>query len=221
MEEKEMKASYSLCYEDQFDIEDDEQRKIMLNSEIDEDIVSTIVYTILRFNIIDKGKQPEDRKPIFIYINSPGGSVIDGLSLVDAITNSKTPVYTINLALAASMAFHIFIAGHKRFSMPNSIFLSHQGESASWGTASQVRERVEFESNELANVIKSHVLTHTNIDDKLYEHKYKTEWYFLPKVAKEVGVVDYIVGEDCDIDAILPSIEKEVNEDTNIADTQK
>jgi len=44
---------------------------------------------------------------------------------------------------------------------------------------------------------------------------------FLPKVAKEVGVVDYIVGEDCDIDAILPSIEKEVNEDTNIADTQK
>ena len=151
MEEKEMKASYSLCYEDQFDIEDDEQRKIMLNSEIDEDIVSTIVYTILRFNIIDKGKKPEDRKPIFIYINSPGGSVIDGLSLVDAITNSKTPVYTINLALAASMAFHIFIAGHKRFSMPNSIFLSHQGESASWGTASQVRERVELFATSLAD----------------------------------------------------------------------
>lgn len=63
MEEKEMKASYSLCYEDQFDIEDDEQRKIMLNSEIDEDIVSTIVYTILRFNIIDKGKKP-DRKSV-------------------------------------------------------------------------------------------------------------------------------------------------------------
>lgn len=221
MEEKEMKASYSLCYEDKFDIEDTEQRKILLDFEIDESIIRSVVYDILRFNILDKGKKIEDRKPIFIYINSPGGSVIDGLSLVGAITNSKTPVYTINLALAASMAFHIFISGHKRFSMPKAIFLLHQGESASWGTASQVLERVAFESNDLANVIKDHVLTHTQINKKMYENKYKTEWYFLPETAKKIGVVDYIVGEDCDMDAILPNIENEVNEGMQIADAQE
>lgn len=55
----------------------------------------------------------------------------------------------------------------------------------------------------------------------MYENKYKTEWYFLPETAKKIGVVDYIVGEDCDMDAILPNIENEVNEGMQIADAQE
>lgn len=200
--------TFNYSYEDKFEIEDDEQRKIFINTEIDEWIIDTVVYAILRYNQIDKGKPVGERKPIYIYINSSGGSVIDGLSLVSIIKNSVTPVYTINLALAASMAFHIFIAGHKRFALPYSVFLCHETSSIIANSTSKVKEQIDFELNEIGKTIKDYVISQTKIDEKLYNEKYKTEWYFMPQTAKELGVVDYIIGTDCVMDDILPNSSK-------------
>ncbi len=196
--------TFNYCYEDKFDIEDDEQRKILINTEIDEWIIDTVVYAILRYNQMDKGKPIENRKPIYIYINSPGGDVISGLGLISAIKNSITPVYTVNMALAASMAFHIFIAGHKRFAMPYSVFLCHEGQIFTFGSTSKVKEQIDFESNELGKEIKNYVIAQTKIDEQLYDKKYKTEWYFMSQTAKELGVTDCIIGTDCVMDDILP-----------------
>lgn len=121
--------TYNYEYSDKFDIEDNEQRRIYINSEIDENIVDTAVYHILRYNRLDKDTPIISREPIKIYINSPGGSVADGYALIDAIKLSKTPVYTINLANCLSMALLIFISGHKRFCMPHAEFLLHDGSS--------------------------------------------------------------------------------------------
>lgn len=71
--DREISKVYNYNYADKFDIEDNEQRRIYLNCEIDENIVDSAVYHILRYNRLDKDIPIEDRIPIKIYINSPGG----------------------------------------------------------------------------------------------------------------------------------------------------
>lgn len=92
-------VSLALEYEDCFDLEDIENRKIMLNDEITTEAIERLTYHIIRYNGIDKGIPVEDRRPIRIYINSPGGSITDGFGIIDAIRLSKTPVYTVNLGI--------------------------------------------------------------------------------------------------------------------------
>lgn len=200
---KEISYVYNYCYEDKFEMEDVEDRRITINSTIDEFIIDTAVNHILRYNRLDKDIPVNERKPIRIYINSPGGSVTDGYALIDAIRLSKTPVYTINLALAASMGFLIFIAGHKRYSMPHAEFLMHDGSTMGFDSTAKMRDRMEFETIELENETKEYIMNCTNIDEKLYNEKYRCEWYFLPKRAKEIGATDYIIGEDVDLDEVL------------------
>lgn len=201
--DREISKIYNYSYADNFDIEDNEQRRIYLNGEIDESVVDTAVYHILRYNRLDKDIPVEERIPIKVYINSPGGSVSDGYALIDAIHLSKTPICTINLALAASMGFLIFIAGHKRYCMPHSEFLMHDGSTMGFDSTAKMRDRMEFETVELEKETRKYIMSRTNIDENLYNEKYRCEWYFLPTKAKEIGATDYIVGEDCDIDEII------------------
>lgn len=196
-------GQYSYCYEDRFNFEDLEGRRIYLNCEIDENVMDSAVYHILRFNRLDKGVPVEERKPIILYINSPGGNVIDGYGLIDVIRESKTPVYTVNLAFAASMGFLIFIAGHKRYSLPRAEFLLHDGSTGDIGSMLKVKDRIEFEAIQVAEMTKQYVLDRTNIDEATYNEKLRVEWYFLPDEGKKIGAVDYIVGKDCSIDEIV------------------
>ena len=120
--EKDIKEVVNLCYTDKYEMNDIEERRLFINENIDSEIVDTIVYHILRYNREDKDIPIENRKPILLYINSNGGSVPDGYALIDAIMISKTPVYTINQGYCYSMGFLIYIAGKRRFAMPNSTF---------------------------------------------------------------------------------------------------
>ena len=201
---EEMTHNYNYCYADKFDIEDIEKnRHLYLNSDVDEDVIDQLVYHILRYNRLDKGKPVEERQPIILYINSPGGSVICGYGLVDAIICSKTPVYTVNLAECSSMGFLIAISGHKRYTMPHCEYLMHEGYAGAFDNMSKAKDRIDFEAGEMEEMTRSFVLSRTKISEDLYKEKYRCEWYFLPEKAKELGVVDYIVGTDCDLDEII------------------
>lgn len=200
---KNNKNVINLCMEDTFMLEDLEDRRLYLNNIIDENIIDSIVYYIMRFNRQDKGKPKEERLPIKLYINSLGGSVPDGYGLIDAILTSNTPVYTINQAMCASMGFLIFIAGDQRYSMPHAEFLMHDGSSFAMGSTAKMKDRMDFELGELEEMTKNYILSRTKIDETTYREKYRMEWYFLPEVAKKYGVVDHIIGEDCNIDEII------------------
>ena len=196
--------NYNYCYADKFDIEDIEKnRHLYLNSDVDEDVIDQLVYHILRYNRLDKGKPVEERQPIVLYINSPGGSVICGYGLVDAIICSKTPVYTVNLAECSSMGFLIAISGHKRYTMPHCEYLMHEGYTGAFDNMSKAKDRIDFEAGEMEEMTRAFVLSRTKINEDLYKEKYRCEWYFLPEKAKELGVVDYIIGVDCDLDEII------------------
>lgn len=197
------KQQINLTYDDALILEDIEYRKLYLNDCIDETVITQIAYYILRYNRMDKDIPVKDRKPIVLFINSVGGSVSDGWGLIDAIITSKTPVYTVNLALCASMAFLVYIAGHERYSMPHAEFLMHDGMSGVIDSTAKARDRMDFETDQLEVMTKEFVIEHTKISDELYDKQYRREWWFLPTEGKNIGAIDYIIGKDCEIDTLV------------------
>ena len=200
---KDSSVTINLDYTELAEISDVVDRKIWFTDEVNEGIIDSIVYNIFRYNSLDKGIPIKDRKPIIIYLSSPGGMVYEGLGLCSAIETSKTPVYTVNVGECCSMGLIIYLTGKKRYAMPNSVFLMHDGSSFGYDSSAKLKDRVDFDSGTLADHIKDLILKHTSLTKKQYDEKYRKEWYFLPEESKKYGFTDYIVGQDCDIDEII------------------
>jgi ATP-dependent protease ClpP protease subunit len=90
-----------------------------------------------------------EREPIKVYIDSDGGDLYGTLTIIDAITLSKTPVWTINIGCAYSGGFFIFICGNKRIAYPHASFLYHEGSVQNGGTAIQFRNFSEFHERKM------------------------------------------------------------------------
>ena len=203
MDLKNAKSVIQMSYTDEYEIEDLKERRLFINGEIDSCIIDSIVYHVLRYNREDKGKPVEERKPILLFINSNGGSVVDGFGVIDVMLTSKTPIYTINQAACFSMGFLIFLGGQKRFAMPRAEFLMHAGNNAGWDSTAKLKDRMDFETGQVEEMIQKYILQQTKITKSLYDKKYRVEWYMLPAEAKKLGVCTDIVGVDCDLDTIL------------------
>lgn len=201
--ESQIKEVINYGLEEKDELYDREHRRLYLNNEVDEIVIDSLVYMIMKYNREDIGKPISERKPIILYINTPGGSVSDGFGLIDAMIASKTPIYTVNQASCYSMGFLIFLAGDKRYSMMNSTFLCHDGSSFAFGSMSKIKDRLEFETVQMEKHIMDYIVSRTTISEELYKKNYKTEWYMYPDEAKENGILTHIVGVDCDIDEII------------------
>ena len=185
-----------------FYLKDLKQRKLFLNSEIDQFTVADIVKHIMQFNKEDKNIAPENRQPILLYVTSNGGEVGAGFELIDVIVNSKTPVYTINLGYQYSMGFLIGLAGHKRYASTNAKFLMHDGSNFVWDSGMKAQDRMDF-NRKIESRIKKYVLSRSTVTDEEYDSKLRVEWYLFADEAKEKGFVDYFIGEDCDINEVI------------------
>lgn len=127
-----------------FYLQDLKQRKLFLNSDIDQYTVADIVKHIMQINKEDKEIEPNKRKPILLYVTSNGGEIDSGFELIDVIMNSKTPVYTINLGYQYSMGFLIGLAGHKRYATRNAKFLHHDGTNVIINSGTKAKDQMEF-----------------------------------------------------------------------------
>lgn len=185
-----------------YELEDAKDRRLYLDCDVERDVVSNIVRYILRFNKEDKGTEISERKPIYLYISSDGGGVDDGLELVDVIQSSKTPVYTVSMGYCYSMAFLIFLAGHKRFASKHATFLIHDGSSYIYNSASKARDTMEY-LQKVEKGLRLFVVENSKITLDEYRQREKDEWYMFSDEAKQKGIVDYIVGEDVEIDDVL------------------
>lgn len=161
-------------------------------------IIFCVLIELIKIRNQKKGSQS------YYTLTHQGGDVYSGYGLISAMQDSITPIYTINQGMCASMAFLIFLAGSKRYSMRNSTFLMHDGSNGAFiESASKLRDRIEYETGQLEQLTKKFVLEHTTIDDKFYDEKYRVEWYMLPEEAKSHRICDYIIGKDCTLDEII------------------
>lgn len=185
-----------------FYLKDLKQRKIFINENICQATIWDAVRNIMQINREDAGIPVEERTPIKLYIVSNGGEVDSGFELIDAITTSKTPVYTVNLGYHYSMGFLIGIAGHKRFAMPNAKYLMHDGQNMVYNSTAKVQDQMRFQER-MEEKTRAFVLAKTNITPEQYDDQYRREWYLFAEDAKELGVTDYIIGVDCDLEEII------------------
>ena len=179
-------------------------RRIVFNKEVDSSLIEDVVLYILKWNQEDKGKSPEARKPIYIYLNTNGGDVVSGMNLISVLasTKGKTPVYGVVMACAASMGAYLAMAFHKTYAFSNSVLLLHDGSTGTQGSSRKAKDQMNF-YDKLDNRVKKFVLDNTNITEEFYEEIADREYYMFADEAKELGIVDYIIGEDVDLDEIL------------------
>ena len=154
---------------------------------------------ILRFNQEDRDIPVEERKPIKFFIDSPGGDLETMLAFIGLVGISKTPIWMINAGIAYSAAGLILMSGHKRFALPNSQCLIHTGSGQLGGTFDQTTEQMK-NYKQMVEKMKNFIISHTNIDQKLFNKNKSKDWFITTDEQLELGIVDKIVN---DLDEIL------------------
>lgn len=130
--------------------------------------------------------------PIYLHINSYGGSVVSGLSGMDNILLSKSPIYTIVDGVSASAATLLSLVGKKRFITKNSVMLIHQISSMHWGKYNELKD--EMENTEMfMSKLKEIYGKYTKIPLEKLDEILKHDLYFDAETCLKYKMVDKII----------------------------
>ncbi len=164
-----------------------EDRIVFLNGEIDNNVANIIVAQLIYL----EGKNPN--KDIFLYINSPGGSVSAGMAIYDTMKYIKCDVSTICIGLAASMGAFLLAGGTKgkRFALPNSEIMIHQPLGGAQGQASDIQIQANH-IQKIKNNINRILSENTGKPIEIIEKDTDRDNYMSAEEAKEYGVIDEI-----------------------------
>lgn len=177
--------------------DDDEDKRVtledrgifLLSGEVDDDTCPDIIRWIFEENF--------DRRheALTLVVNSPGGSVTCGFSVIDAMNGSRLPVRTVGMGEIASMGLSIFITGEKgkRILTPNTLIMSHQWSAGVYGKEHELLAGIK-QNNLLTEMFLRHYKKHTGLSVK------KIRDYLLPpsdvylsaKEAKKLNICDAI-----------------------------
>ncbi len=163
-------------------------RIIFLGEAIDEHTANIV---IAQFLFLDAENSDKDIK---FYINSPGGSVTAGLAIYDTMQYIKSPVSTICIGMAASMASVLLAAGEpgKRFALPNSEVMIHQVMGGAEGQASDIKIRAEH-ILKIKDKMNKILASHTGQKIATVEHDSDRDNYMSADEAKSYGIIDKII----------------------------
>ena len=163
-------------------------RIIFLGTQIDDPTANTIIAQLLFLEATDPDKD------VYIYINSPGGSVSSTIAIYDTIQYVKPDVSTICIGMAASGAALILASGakRKRFALPNSRIMVHQPLGGAQGQVTDI----EIQTRELKRIKDTinRILTHhTGQKFEKVEKDTDRDFYMTAQESKEYGLVDEVI----------------------------
>ena len=161
------------------------ERIILLNSEIN-DITSNIWIADLLY------LESVSEEDIYIYINSPGGSIIAGLALYDTMKYIKPKVNTICVGLAASMAAFILSSGDKRYALENSEIMIHEPSTNFGGNASDIFNHTKW-LERMKNKVDIILAENTNHTINEIIAATLRDNFMDSKTALEFGIIDEIL----------------------------
>lgn len=164
-----------------------EDRIIFLTGEIDSNTANSVVAQLLYLET----KDPD--KDISLYINSPGGSVTDGMAIYDTMKYIKCDVCTICVGLAASMGAFLLSAGTKgkRFALANSEIMIHQPSGGVSGQATEiaiVADRILKIRDKMNKILAEN----TNQPLEKIRNDVERDFYMDAEDAKEYGIIDKV-----------------------------
>ena len=176
-------------------------RTFWIDFDIDIDLLS-IERMILDINRQDAGKEPEQRKPIVIWIYSYGGDLDCTLSFIDVCELSKTPIITINAGVSMSGGLMALLAGHKRYALKRSRALIHSGSASGIGGTYEQSEAAMADYKRLIQIVRGYILERTGMDEKLFKKKQSIEWYLSADEQLANGIIHGIVSDLSEIAGI-------------------
>lgn len=168
-----------------------ENRIFYIDYEIDESVLE-IQRSIIAINIADKDISIEDRIPIKIYLDTPGGLLSETMSLATTMIMSKTPVITVNIAEAYSGGCILLLAGHKRYTFPYAKAMLHTGSGGTVGTYEQT-EQAQKNYKKQIEEMGSYILERSGMEEKLYKRNKSKDWYMDANEQKANGIVHEVV----------------------------
>jgi len=165
------------------------ERILFLGKEITDQSANEIIGVLLYLEAEDPDK------PIYMYINSMGGSVLAGLAIYDTMKHIKSPVVTLNLGLAASTASFLLAAGDKRLALPHSRTMIHQAAGGVQGQAEDIR----IESEQILTIHESVVNAYAKMTGQPVEkvrEDLRRDNFMSAHEAKEYGLIDEVIELD-------------------------
>ena len=170
------------------------ERIIFLGSVVEDSIANALSAQMLLLAAED----PE--KDIYLYINSPGGSVSAGMAIYDTMQYVPCDVATVAMGLAASMGQFLLCAGErgKRYALPHARIMMHQPSGGIGGTASDIKiqaEQMLYTKKKMAELIAEH--TGQPLD--AIESDSDRDRWFTAAEAKDYGFVDHVVSRARDV----------------------
>ena len=171
-------------------------RIVFIGTAIDDHIANLVVAQMLFLQMTDP------KKPINLYINSPGGSVTAGLAIYDTMQFVTCDVATYCVGIAASMGAVLLAAGTrgKRYALPNSDIMIHQVSGGAQGTASDVERTVEWMFKIKKRLI--HILSqHTGKTEEQVQLDSDRDYWMSADEALAYGLVDEVVKSRKDLKA--------------------
>jgi ATP-dependent Clp protease protease subunit len=165
------------------------ERIVFLGSEVRDQNANAICAQMLLLNAED----PE--ADIFLYINSPGGSVDAGMAIYDTMNFISNDVATVGMGLAASMGQFLLCAGAKgkRYALPHARIMMHQPSGGMGGSASDIKIQAQ-QSLHIKKVLFELISKHTGQPLDRVEQDADRDRWFTAEQAQEYGFIDKVVG---------------------------
>jgi ATP-dependent Clp protease, protease subunit len=165
------------------------ERIIFLSEEVDDGIANAIVAYLLYLDSDDQ------TKPIFLYINSPGGSVTAGMAIFDTMQHIKSEVVTICVGMAASMGAFLLAAGSKgkRLALPHARIMIHQplgGVGYSQATDIQIEAKEILRIRQQLNALMA---DRTGQPLEKVERDTDRDYFMSAQEAKDYGLIDSVI----------------------------
>jgi ATP-dependent Clp protease protease subunit len=163
-------------------------RIIFLGTPLNDDVSNMIIAQMLFLDADNPGRD------IYLYLNSPGGSVSSGMAIYDTMQFLRSPVNTICMGMAASMGSFLLAAGHagKRSALPHSRIMIHQPSGGTQGTASDI----EIQAKEiiyLRGQMNSLYAKHTGRPVEQIERDMERDFFMSAEEAKGYGIIDSVI----------------------------
>lgn len=169
-----------------------ENRIYWLSDEINNYTFDLVQY-IIRWNREDKDIPMDQRKPIRIIVDCPGGHLSVSETVSSIIKMSKTPVYGIALGYVASGASVIYLSCHRKFALPNSVFVLHKGScSGVSGTYDEIVAFARDYEKQMETLINFYI-DNTKYTEEEIEENIQTDWYIRTEEALKKGIVDELI----------------------------
>ena len=162
-------------------------RIVMLGTEVDDDIANIICAQMLFL----EGEEAD--RDIWLYINSPGGSVTAGMAIYDTMQFIAPHVATICMGLAASMGQFLLCAGAegKRFALPHARIMMHQPSGGVRGQASDIAIQAE-QLIYIKRLMAERIAHHTGQTVEQVQEDSERDRWFTAEQAKDYGIIDHV-----------------------------